>query len=125
MANTGLKGPYALDAVTIDRVVTQKSPGAYALGRSDADTFYVGYVGRSDVDVAGRLKQHVGKYAQFKFEYYPSPKAALDKECYLYHDFGGPQGVLDNDVHPARPDGTNWQCPRCDVFRARAAASRW
>jgi len=124
MPNTGLNGPYALDAVTIDRVVTWKSSGAYALGRSDVDTFYVSYVGRSDVDVAGRLRQHVGKYAQFKFDYFASPKAAFDKECNLYHDFGGPQGVLDNDVHPARPDATNWQCPRCDVFQPATGARR-
>lgn len=124
MPSTGLNGPYRLDVVTIDRVVTRKSPGAYALGHSDAGTFYVRYVGRSDVDVAGRLKQHVGKYAQFKFDYYPSPKAAFEKEYHLYHDFGGPQGHLDNDVHPDRPAGTDWQCPRCDVFRAAAAFGR-
>lgn len=52
-------------------------------------------------------------------------KAAFEKECALYHDFGGPQGQLDNEVHPARPEGTDWQCPRCDVFRAAVAFGRW
>jgi hypothetical protein len=122
MANTGLNGPYKLDESTIDRVVTRKSPGAYALGASDSNTFYIRYVGRSDVDIAARLKQHVGKYPHFKFDYYSTAKAAFGKECGLYHDFGGPQGQLDNEVHPARPDGTDWQCPRCSVFAARRVA---
>lgn len=108
MASTGLNGPYALTAEVIDRVVTRTSPGAYALGRVDADgVFRVGYVGRSDSNVGDRLHDHVGKYAKFKYGYHNTAKAAFDKECRLYHDFNPPG----NDVHPSAPRGADWDCP--------------
>jgi hypothetical protein len=88
MPQTGLRGPYNLDNATIDAIVTRTSPGAYALGKVDDNIFYVSYVGRSDDDINRRLKDWVGKYPKFKFEYYDSPKAAFEKECNLYHDFG-------------------------------------
>jgi hypothetical protein len=116
MVSTGLRGPYKLDNETIDKEVTEESAGAYALGKMRDTTFIVMYVGRSDDDLNGRLKKWVGsKYTHFKFEYYGSAKAAFEKECNLYHDWGEKE-KLDNDVHPARPDNTDWQCPRCDNF---------
>ena len=114
MPSAGLSGPYALDAETLDAVVTRKSPGAYVLGRSEGQTFYIRYVGRSDTDVAARLRQHLGDYPQFKFGYFGSPRAAFDKECQLYHDFG--ESKLDNRFHPARPWGSAWQCLCCRIF---------
>ena len=69
-------------------------------------------MGRSDKDLNDRLKDHIGEYGRFKFEYYGSAKAAFEKECHLYHDFT-PQ---DNKIHPDRPDGSNWKCPVCDIF---------
>ncbi len=114
MPTTGLSGPYKLDAQTIDKIVTKTSAGAYALGRSKNDGYYVDYVGRSDGDVNKRLKDWVGNYTHFKFDYFSSPKAAFEKECNLYHDFKA--SGLDNDVHPARPANTNWECPRCTIF---------
>jgi hypothetical protein len=115
MPATGLRGPYTLDSETIDKEVTRTSAGAYALGKVNDNTFYVSYVGRSDDNINRRLKEWVGnKYSKFKYEYYASPKAAFEKECNLYHDFG--EKELDNEVHPKRPDGTDWQCPRCRIF---------
>jgi hypothetical protein len=110
---------HKLDAATINRTVTKTSPGAYAL--TDHDTtkgvFVVDYVGRSDVDLKTRLLQHAakGEYSHFKARYYPSPKAAFDKECDLYHDFGE-SNALDNAIHPQRPANSGWKCPRCAVF---------
>ena len=98
---TGLRGSYTLDDETINRVVTRTSAGAYALGRVADNTFYVSYVGRSDSDINGRLHDWVDSYSKFKFEYYDSPKAAFEKECNLYHDFGEKE-TLDNDIHPQR-----------------------
>ncbi len=118
MANTGLNGPYTLSEKTIDRVITQTSPGTYVLGYSENSTFYVKYVGRSDNDINSRLRDWVGKYSQFKFGYFGSPKAAFDRECTIYHDFGASE-QLDNKIHPQRPENTDWQCPKCNVF-ARA-----
>lgn len=117
MATLNMDGPYDLTTAKIGAVVTKTGPGNYALGYvNDKDTFIVQYVGRSDRDVAARLRQHVGeKYKQFKFSYATSAKAAFEKECINYHDFGGSQ-KLDNAIHPDRPAGTGWKCPRCNIF---------
>ncbi len=115
MASTSFTGgPWSLTNEGIDRAVTETSPGAYALGRTgDSGTFLIGYVGRADDDLNGRLKRHVGNYNQFKAAYYPSAKDAFEKECQLYHDFGGAEGKLDNEIHPAKPQGMNHKCPVC------------
>jgi hypothetical protein len=58
-------------------------------------------VGRADDGLAGRLEGWVGKsYSRFKFSYAASKTAAFEKECKNYHNFGGPQGKLDNNAHP-------------------------
>jgi len=117
MPSSGLKGPYPLTKEEIDHVVTRISPGAYALGEVRNRIFYISYVGRSDDDINSRLKDWVGKkYKSFKFDYFSSPKAAFEKECKLWHDFGGPRGSLDNKKHPDRPERTNWKCPVCSIF---------
>lgn len=109
---------YPLDVATIDAQVTRTAPGNYALGHlNSVGQFVVEYVGRSDSDVASRLKQHAGTgYARFKFGYATSPKAGFERECTNYHDFGGPQGTLANKYHPQRPANTDWKCPRCSIF---------
>ena len=112
MPSTGLRGTFPLTEIGIKDNVPQKSAGAYALGYTRDDTFYVQYIGRSDVDVAARLRYHIGDYFRFKFESYSTAKEAFEKECCLYHDFK----PADNDRHPARPAGKNWECPVCDIF---------
>ena len=114
MPQTGLHGPYRLDAATIAQVAPHPGPGAYALGSERGGTYYVACIGRSDDDVAAALKAHVGVYVHFKFRYLDSAHEAFAKECQLYHDFG-PAG-LHNAAHPQRSAGSDWQCPRCDVF---------
>jgi hypothetical protein len=112
MPTSGLRGPFALTVDGINTAVKSTSSGAYALGYSKDNTFYVDYVGRSDSDVANRLKNHVGSYKQFKYEYYGSARAAFDKECRLYHDFK----PGNNKIHPDRPNGSGWSCPVCTIF---------
>ena len=112
MANTGLLGSYPLTRDGIAENVTIMSAGAYALGHTSKKLFYVNYVGHSDVDVNSRLHKHVGNYERFKFEYYPSAKAAFEKECQLYHDFD----PRDNKAHPDRPNNSGWKCPACKIF---------
>ncbi len=117
MPSLGMTGPFSLDNGTIDAKVAKSRIGNYALGHvNSSDMFIVKYVGRSDACVNTRLKSHVGKHPKFKFSYASSQKEAFEKECNNYHDFGGPKGELENDIHPARPDGTNWKCPRCSIF---------
>jgi hypothetical protein len=116
MATLEMKGSYELTTAKINAEVTRTSPGNYALGYRSEDTFIVEYVGRSDTDVAARLKQHVGeKYARFKYSYATSAKAAFEKECRNYHDFGG-KDKLDNSIHPDRPANSGWKCPCCKIF---------
>jgi hypothetical protein len=113
MPSSELRGPFSLTGVGIDSAVKATSAGAYALGKTDVSgTFHIHYIGRADSDVCSRLKDHVAKwYPEFKYEYYPSARAAFDKECNLYHDFNPP----DNQVHPACSPYTNWRCPRCNA----------
>lgn len=118
MAKLGLEGPWDLTDETVDEMVTETKPGNYALGFvNDNGTFIVRYVGRSDDDLNVRLHDWTNKprYPQFKASYASSPKAAFEKECQNYHDFGGVE-KLDNEIHPDRPEGTEWECPVCDIF---------
>lgn len=117
MASLNMNGPYNLDNSTVDTHVTQTSAGNYALGYvNDKGTFIVQYVGRSDSDVNYRIKSHVGEeYKSFKYSYATSPKAAFEKECHNYHDFGGSDS-LHNKVHPDRPANSRWKCPVCKIF---------
>lgn len=112
MLTLEMNGPYALTVTAIETAVNKISAGNYALGKSENSTFYVSYVGRSDDDLRGRLKMHVGKYNHFKFSYALSSKAAFEKECKNFHDFGGTDS-LHNAIHPDKPSGTYWECPYC------------
>ena len=117
MASLDMLGSYALDLATVNQQVTRTSPGNYALGYSKDQVFYVQYVGRADVDVNVRIKQHVGEgYQRFMFSYATSPKAAFEKECRNYHDFGESKS-LKNTLHPDRPENSGWKCPVCKNFR--------
>lgn len=110
-----MDGPFDLNAPTITKAVTRTSAGNYALGHVREKTFYVQYVGRSDTDVNARLKQHVGKYESFKFSYATSAKAAFEKECKNFHDFGAAE-KLNNTIHPDRPENGGWKCPACKIY---------
>lgn len=116
MPTLEMSGPYPLTDSEIDARVTNTSPGNYALGYTNSDgTFIVKYVGRSDGNLNARLHDWAGKYDKFKYSYATSPKAAFEKECQNYHDFGGKE-KLDNKVHPDRPNGSGWKCPHCKIF---------
>lgn len=109
MKQTQLMGNFSLDTETISRFVGPDLIGVYALGASHGSptTLNISYVGRSDTDLAGRLKQHVGEYADFQFTTCGSTKLAFEMECRLYHSFNPP----DNTNHPARPRWTDYRCP--------------
>jgi len=112
MAQDGLQGPFPLGDQVIDQKVSHNGPGAYALEESaDLINFRVVYVGRSDINLNNQLHVHVGSYKRFMYEYCSSAQAAFEKECALYHDFE----PRDNPIHPQRPPGTQWKCPRCGL----------
>ena len=54
-------------------------------------------------------------YTAFLFSYGASSRAAFDKECENFHDFGRTER-LDNVGHPQRPAQTEWLCPRCNFY---------
>lgn len=115
MPQLNMKGPYDFTNENVDKYITRTCAGNYALGYVDKDNaFVVQYIGRSDTDVNDRIKDHIGEnHAAFKFSYATSPKAAFEKECQNYHDFGGSE-KLKNNIHPDHPDNSpNWKCPVC------------
>lgn len=91
----------------VDSYVTTTSPGAYILSR---DGKAAHYVGRSDTDLASRIKASAKqelRYKYFWFEYTVSSMHAYYLECEWWHKYAPP----DNDAHPAAPPGTSWRCP--------------
>ena len=97
----------------VEKNVTKTSPGNYLLGIISDGKFVVKYVGRSDTDLATRLKQHLGEgYQYFKFQYATSPKAAFEQECRDYHTYGESL-KLDNKIHPDSPPKIHRVCPIC------------
>lgn len=121
--STGLRGSFPLDEQTINEQVDSGSPGVYALGYRKGKSFIVQHIGRSDTNVNGQLKEHIGKYDRFKFDTSDSPQAAFIKECELYHSFGGPEGKLDNKNHPD-PEGMAWSCPKCTVLDSQVSFTK-
>lgn len=114
MNTLGMNGPLDLNAMKISEAIKAKSPGNYALGYINEHTFMVQYVGRSDSNIHHSLNTWVGKYPKFKWSYAMSEKEAYDKECQNFHDFGGAES-LDNEIHPAKPEGMDWKCLVCGI----------
>ena len=69
-----MSGSYPLSDAAIDGALARRSPGNYALGYLDGETFQVFYVGRSDSDVRRRLHQWVGMPSRYE-RYAPPSKA--------------------------------------------------
>jgi hypothetical protein len=84
-----MSGSFPLDDRVIDEVVSQTSPGNYALGYLDGDTFLVFYVGRSDSDVRLRLHEWVGTPSRY-VRYASSAKAAWNTRRRDYFPWDAP-----------------------------------
>ncbi len=99
-------GPCPLTKPEIDKVSPGRAIGAYILSR-DGKTAH--YVGRSDSDLATRLRSYVGtsKYVGFWYETVQSSVEAYYLECDWYHKYH----PTDNQNHPAVPPGATWKCP--------------
>ena len=117
MASLNMVGPFPLNEMEIDLQIRKGIPGNYAYGfLNKDDRFVVEYVGRSDHNLNERISHGIGHYKMFKFSYANNAKEAFEKECRNYHDFGGDDGILDNKVHPDRPERTEYDCPICNIF---------
>ena len=111
-----LKGPYRLTADGIDGALLDREKGAYALGHEDFQgRFMITHVGRSDDDLRSTLRGLIGTSASFKFSETLSDRQAFEIQCELFHKFRPPG----NHLHPDRPKGTNWVCPRCMALQKR------
>jgi hypothetical protein len=119
MQSRKIMGPFALTLKAITEMVTLTAAGNFALGTVEPLGFCVLYVGRSDTDVAKALGEWVRqnpRYKAFTFSYAAGPRAAFEKECDDFHEFGNDQR-LDNVAHPEHPAKKEWLCPRCDHYR--------
>src|ERR1700691_4414331 len=115
----GFSDARALTNAKIDANVVAGCTGVYILDKTTSGAFVVSYVGRSDYDVAARLKAGVteGGYALFRFKYMPSAAAAYELECQIYHAVTH----LDNEIHPDAPNGSSCTCPIEGCSRAKKA----
>jgi hypothetical protein len=104
-----LVGPVPLNAQSIGSNILPGMPGVYVLGEPHQQGgVAVRYVGRSDEDLAGRLKQQTGYYSHFVYDYAASAHDAFIKECEMYHEW---QHLIPGQIHPARPQGSWSTCP--------------
>jgi hypothetical protein len=110
LTGAGLRGPFSLAHDDIDGELVDHCPGAYALGFTDhLGRFSITYVGSAGEDLKSKLREHIGTALQFKFRHFADQSQAFEKECEIFHQFM-PRG---NFLHPSRPQGTDWKCPRC------------
>lgn len=117
MATLDMLGPFALTDNEVNKSVPENVMGNYAFGYIDKEdgAFVVCYVGRSDFDLKKEIKQQMRTHRakgcdHFMFSTAKTKKEAFEKECRNYHDFGECD-CLNNDIHPAKPAGTKYNCP--------------
>ncbi len=117
MASLGMLGPFALTDIDVNKRVPENVMGNYAFLQKKwlTDEYLVRYVGRSDSDLKKEIKQQMKTdrakgCTHFMFSIAKSKKEAFEKECRNYHDFGE-CNCLNNDIHPAKPAGTEYKCP--------------
>mgnify|MGYP006378822603 CR=1 FL=1 len=117
MASLDMLGPFALTDNEVNKRVPENVMGNYAFGYIDKEdgAFVVCYVGRSDFDLKKEIKQQMRTdraegCTHFMFSIAKTKKDAFEKECRNYHDFGECD-CLNNDIHPAKPAGTEYKCP--------------
>ena len=117
MASLDMLGPFALTDNEVNKIVPENVMGNYAFLQKKwlTDEYLVRYVGRSDSDLKKEIKQQMKTdrakgCTHFMFSIAKSKKEAFEKECRNYHDFGECD-CLNNDIHPAKPAGTEYKCP--------------
>jgi hypothetical protein len=80
MRSLEMSGSFPLSDGAIDDALMRTSPGNYALGYMEDDTFVVFYVGRSDCDLRQRLHDWVGMPS--RYDSYASPAKAPWGSCH-------------------------------------------
>ena len=117
MINLEMRGPFPLNSEEVRRQVLPNRIGNYAFGTiNDEGIFLILYIGRSDTDLQTEIIARAAAYKQcthFMFSYANSTKEAFEKECKNFHECGGADGLL-NQIHPDKPNGTDYECPYCE-----------
>lgn len=112
---------YELNAQNVDWYVSEEI-GNYRICyyNSKDGKYYIQYVGRDDVNVNRRLKEHVAAveagnepsgYTHFQFMIQTCKTDAYRQECEDYHKY---EKFIYNQRHPQKPDGMNCKCPKVD-----------
>ncbi len=112
-----MRGKFPLTSDSIDSTVSA-SPGAYVLVNSNNNAVYVG---RSDTDLNGRLKNHLPQNEEnswikrsFTTDYYfdvtVTAQEAYRLECEWFHKYR----PNCNTAHPAKA-AYSWSCPICGL----------
>lgn len=107
--------PLSFDKTTIESNVHQNKPGNYHLGKpGNTGDITPKYTGRSDAclrtELLARLNSHK-HLSHFSFSYASNAVSAYEVECQKYHKF---IKQLENEIHPAKPEGTTVSCPEPD-----------
>lgn len=96
--------------------------GNYWIGTLEDGAFTPCYIGRAtDQPLQTRILQHTNRtdnhyYDEryyFHFDVAVDDADAIRQECVDFHSFGE-DDVLDNEIHPALPDGDACPCIGCD-----------
>jgi hypothetical protein len=111
---------YPLNSATVIDRVEDGAIGNFRLGNLDprTDTVIIKYIGRSDggpdQDLKSRLLDHAARrrHGYFFFAYQSTVREAFEQECLDYHAYPD----LANRIHPDRPSGEKWRCPKCNVL---------
>lgn len=112
-----MEGPYSLTEVHIKDIVKRQA-GVYILVNIYNNAIYVG---RADLDLNDRLKDHLSQSEvnvcikrsgvnAFYLEYAQSPEGAYNLECNWYHRYRPTCNV----AHPAK-NSLSWSCPICGL----------
>lgn len=111
----------ALTSEAIDKYVPDGiMPGNYTIGRLVGTKLHIIYVGRVDYrqddGLKDRLKDHIGEWPGSLYFYWTmanSVKVAYETECHDYHFWLNYEGKLENEIHPRKPEGKDYDCPDC------------
>lgn len=119
-----MEGGYKLNSINVETRVEAGKIGNYRLGDfvPCRATIQIKRIGRADdlnvedLQTCLRKLAQQGGHGYFFFSYASSAREAFEQECHDYHAYA----ELENERHPARPSGTDWLCPSCNYFGARA-----
>ncbi len=93
---------YRLTHDNVDFVLQAKMPGVYLLQEGNSVMARPTYVGRSDTDLADRLKDHIGKATYFRAAYCFTAEEAYQLELRIYNAYKPSRNILAPDAPSKR-----------------------